>query len=170
MHLFLEGKRRGSYHLMPGLWQVVGRGWAESMVFHRLVQHLTLFSGPQVTQYFWRAGWEEDGGNLFPCQERGFCSQREQRRKPVTPVSYSARGQEPWGHPDTCQARSRGAAPPGQKGAQSSVPAPTAGRPAQYHQEAGVPEGTSAPLSSSTLPFTVEEGGDPSSSQVAAYR
>ena len=25
-HLFLEGKRRGSYHLMPGLWQVVGEG------------------------------------------------------------------------------------------------------------------------------------------------
>ena len=66
---------------------------------------------------------------------------KEQRRKPVTPLSYSARGQEPWGHPDTCQARSRGAAPPGQKGAQSSVPAPTAGRPAQYHQEAGVPGG-----------------------------
>ena len=59
----------------------------------------------------------------------------------MTPLSYSARGQEPWGHPDTCQARSRGAAPPGQKGAQSSVPAPTAGRPAQYHQEAGVPGG-----------------------------
>ena len=32
------------------------------------------------------------------------------------------------------------------------------------------PWGTPAPLSSSTLPFTVEEGGDPSSSQVADCR
>ena len=145
---FVPG-RQETGQFSPHSWTVEGcggRAWAGSMGFHRLAQHLTLFSGPWVTQYFQRAGWEEDGGNLFPCQERGFCFQEEKRRKPRTPVSYSARGQGPWGHPDTCQARSRGAAPPDQRGAQSRVPAPTAGRPAQYHQEAG-PMGTPAPSS-----------------------
>ena len=57
-----------------------------------------------------------------------------------------------------CSSRSKG----------STVQSTTAGRPAQYHQEAD-PVGTPAPHSSSTLHFAVEEGGDPSSSQVAAY-